>query len=51
MVRPLGRSAGSTPAVLTFLATASVSAMGYDHGLDEPVIRLLNDARRLSIAR
>lgn len=27
------------------LATASVSTLGYDHGLDEPVIRLLNDAR------
>ena len=28
------------------LATASVSTLGYDHGLEEPVIRLLNDARR-----
>ena len=28
------------------LATASVSTLGYDHGLDEPVIHLLNDARR-----
>ena len=28
-----------------YLATASVSILGYDHGLDEPVIRLLNDAR------
>jgi len=27
------------------LATASVSTLGYDHGLDEPVIRRLNDAR------
>ena len=27
------------------IATASVSTLGYDHGLDEPVIRLLNDAR------
>jgi len=27
------------------LATASVSILGYDHDLDEPVIRLLNDAR------
>jgi len=26
------------------LATASVSTLGYDHGLDEPVIRRLNDA-------
>lgn len=26
-----------------YLATASVSTLGYDHGLDEPVIRLLND--------
>lgn len=31
-----------------YLATASVSTLGYDHGLDEPVIRLLNDARRAS---
>jgi len=29
------------------LATASVSTLGYDHGLDEPVIRLLNDARHV----
>lgn len=29
------------------LETASVSILGYDHGLDEPVIRLLNDARHL----
>ncbi len=28
-----------------YLATASVSILGYDHGLDEPVIRLLNDSR------
>jgi len=28
-----------------FLATASVNTLGYDHDLDEPVIRLLNDAR------
>ncbi|MDT3706191.1 MAG: histidine phosphatase family protein [Thiobacillus sp.] len=28
------------------LATASVSTLGYDHGLEEPVIRLLNDVRR-----
>ena len=27
------------------LATASVSMLGYDHGLDEPVIQRLNDAR------
>jgi len=27
------------------LATASVSMLGYDHGLDEPVIHRLNDAR------
>ncbi len=26
------------------LATASVSILGYDHDLDEPIIRLLNDA-------
>ncbi len=30
-----------------YLATASVSTLGYDHGLDEPVIRLLNDKRHL----
>jgi len=29
------------------LATASLSTLGYDHGLEEPVIRLLNDARRV----
>ena len=28
------------------LATASVSTLGYDHGLDEPVIHRLNDARQ-----
>ena len=28
-----------------YLETTSVSMLGYDHGLDEPVIRLLNDAR------
>ena len=28
------------------LATASVSTLGYDHDLGEPVIHLLNDARR-----
>ena len=28
------------------LSTASVSIMGYDHDLNEPVIRLLNDTRR-----
>ena len=27
------------------LATASLSVLGYDHDLDEPVIRVLNDAR------
>ena len=27
------------------LATASLSTLGYDHGLDEPVIHQLNDAR------
>lgn len=29
-----------------YLETASVSALGYDHDLDEPVIRVLNDTRR-----
>lgn len=29
------------------LATASVSTLGYDHGLDEPVIHRLNDARHV----
>lgn len=28
-----------------YLDTASLSVLGYDHGLNEPVIRLLNDAR------
>jgi len=28
-----------------YLDTASLSVLGYDHGLDEPVIRLLNDAQ------
>lgn len=28
-----------------YLETASVSVLGYDHGLDEPVIRLWNDRR------
>lgn len=29
-----------------YLETASLSVLGYDHGLDEPVIRLLNDVRQ-----
>ena len=29
-----------------YLTTASVSILGYHHDLDEPVIRLWNDARR-----
>ena len=29
-----------------YLETASVSALGYDHDFDEPVIRVLNDTRR-----
>ncbi|HET9113732.1 MAG TPA: histidine phosphatase family protein [Burkholderiales bacterium] len=29
-----------------YLATASLSILGYDHNLDEPVIRLLNEAHR-----
>src|SRR5258706_2696283 len=29
-----------------YLETASVSSLGYDHDLDEPVIRMLNDVRR-----
>jgi broad specificity phosphatase PhoE len=29
-----------------YLETASLSVLGYDHDLDEPVIRLLNDARQ-----
>ena len=28
-----------------YLATASVSTLGYDHGVDEPVIRQLNNGR------
>ena len=30
-----------------YLTTASLSILGYDHGLDEPVIRLWNDGRHL----
>ena len=29
-----------------YIATASVSILGYDHNLNEPVIHLLNDTRR-----
>jgi broad specificity phosphatase PhoE len=29
-----------------YLAPASVSMLGYDHGLDEPIIRLLNETQR-----
>ncbi len=29
-----------------YLKTVSVSTLGYDHDLDEPVIRMLNDVRR-----
>ena len=29
-----------------YLETVSVSTLGYDHDLDEPVIRMLNDVRR-----
>ncbi len=29
-----------------YLETASVSILGYDHDLDEPIIRVLNDLRR-----
>jgi broad specificity phosphatase PhoE len=29
-----------------YLATASMSTLGYDHGLDEPVIRQLNNGRQ-----
>jgi probable phosphoglycerate mutase len=28
-----------------YLETASLSVLGYDHDLDEPIIRMLNDAR------
>jgi probable phosphoglycerate mutase len=28
-----------------FLSTAALSIMGYEHGLDDPVIRLWNDCR------
>ena len=31
-----------------YLETASLSILGYDHDLDEPVIRMLNDARHSS---
>jgi probable phosphoglycerate mutase len=30
------------------LTTASLSILGYDHGLDQPVIRLWNDDRHLA---
>jgi probable phosphoglycerate mutase len=30
-----------------FLSTASLSALGYEHGLDEPVIRLWDDTRHV----
>ena len=33
------------------LTTASLSILGYDHGLDEPVIRLWNDTRHLTERR
>lgn len=33
------------------LTTASLSTLGYDHGLDEPVIRLWNDTRHLTETR
>ena len=32
---------------LFYLGTASLSALGYDHGKDEPVLRLWNDARHV----
>ena len=34
-----------------YLNTASVSILGYHHGLDEPVIRLWNDARHWSLEK
>jgi probable phosphoglycerate mutase len=30
-----------------YLTTASLSVLGYHHDLDEPVIRLWNDARHI----
>ena len=40
---------GQEPAAGRFLllGTATVSALGYEHGLDEPVIRLWNDGRHV----
>ena len=32
---------------LFYLGTATLSALGYDHGKDEPVLRLWNDARHV----
>ena len=32
-----------------YLATASLSVLGYHHDLDEPVIHLWNDARSLQV--
>jgi hypothetical protein len=57
--RPLGRSAVSTPAAVTFPSPnvgerdaqelsprlMGMSVLGYHHDLDEPVIQLWNDAR------
>jgi probable phosphoglycerate mutase len=33
---------------LLLLGTATVSALGYEHGMDEPVIRLWNDGRHVA---
>jgi len=45
-VRWLGLPIGD--AALFFMATAALSALGFDHDRDEPVIRLWNDDRHLA---
>jgi hypothetical protein len=40
----LGPAAGS----YLLLSTASLSALGYEHNLSQPVIRLWNDTRHVS---
>jgi broad specificity phosphatase PhoE len=38
----------ATAGRLLFLGTATLSALGYEHGPDEPVLRLWNDARHVA---
>ncbi len=41
--------AASTPSAgkSLYLSTAALSAVGYEHGLDSPVLRLWNDCRHV----